>query len=136
MGGGTCPEVFGFGTCVEECHYGGDNSDCPDSKECCPNGCGHTCMAVQKGRMATPTKYILMVVLVDSAKVDEALALIPTPRKTTVLRSSAIVIIEYSPEQVQTACEAFIAMQDSEDSKSVEWDGKPPECKTSREILP
>nr|XP_006822461.1 PREDICTED: neurogenic locus notch homolog protein 1-like [Saccoglossus kowalevskii] len=43
---GTCPAVQSglVGTCVEECSY---DYDCADSKKCCYNGCGHTCVAIE-----------------------------------------------------------------------------------------
>ncbi|XP_023933615.1 WAP four-disulfide core domain protein 18-like, partial [Lingula anatina] len=38
LGAKCCPEVSGFGTCVEDC----DN--CAKNEMCCSNGCGHVCM--------------------------------------------------------------------------------------------
>eukprot|EP00445_Apocalathium_hangoei_P078252 CAMPEP_0204174448 /NCGR_PEP_ID=MMETSP0361-20130328/45888_1 /ASSEMBLY_ACC=CAM_ASM_000343 /TAXON_ID=268821 /ORGANISM="Scrippsiella Hangoei, Strain SHTV-5" /LENGTH=236 /DNA_ID=CAMNT_0051132923 /DNA_START=59 /DNA_END=767 /DNA_ORIENTATION=+ len=124
--GGVCPEPVGLGICIEECLH---HADCPESKLCCSNSCGHVCMTpVDPAALPVAKKCTLMVVRSTTSSASSIVGAVPTPQSHSELRAVGIVIIEYGPEQQADCCVAHQSLQAHQGVESAEFDGQPPQC--------
>jgi len=136
---GVCPTPAGVGACVEECS---SHTDCKAGKLCCSNGCGHVCMSPQDPSKANRQKTrpcTLMAVVEQKhrdalADVEESILLsVPAPKKSNMLRSSGILILDYAAEA--QCCTASHLLHGNAAISSVEFDGPEPDCSGGSELL-
>eukprot|EP00929_Paragymnodinium_shiwhaense_P090321 TRINITY_DN50479_c0_g1_i1.p1 TRINITY_DN50479_c0_g1~~TRINITY_DN50479_c0_g1_i1.p1 ORF type:complete len:319 (+),score=76.58 TRINITY_DN50479_c0_g1_i1:95-1051(+) len=137
---GVCPKPVGIGTCAEECK---SNADCAGADLCCSNGCGHVCMKPE--RPGKPTKAgncVLMAALEKGADVEALLHAVPAPSSHKHLAATGILLLRYEAQQDGTVarayweaecCGAEKALSERQDVKSVEYDGRAPDCERIRE---
>jgi len=127
---GVCPKPEGMGICVEECT---GHADCAsDGMLCCSNGCGHVCVRPVDPTAKMPeAKCMLMVVLRDKEAPEvkkELLEMVETPQSHQDLAGLGMIFLDYGTGHARACCGAYGALAGHASVKSVEFDGRAPDC--------